>query len=110
MANKDILTPAQRRIINEAQLRPDHAVRLFGIPYTTKDRLKELGIIETVSTLTGDEAKEMRKKIKAYAGELLSVAETADLHKLADISAEIQNCTWRLQTTKTVLTAAGLAV
>lgn len=108
---KDILTPAQRRLIKQSKKDPEFRFFGYGVSYVTKAKLKELGIIETVLSHTPEQLAEMRSQIQQSCLEMSeAINRGADSKVLTDIAYKINSTANGLRSTKTVLTEYGKTV
>lgn len=104
------LTPAQLQLIKDAQAKEDGRVNFYGIRETTKQKLMDGGLVETVMVHTPDEQAELKDEIRGLTVSLTSGLDTASSVALARISREISHRITKIFSTKDVLTDLGKTV
>jgi len=105
------LTPAQLRLIKDAQNREDCVVSFYGQRETTKQKLLDGGLVETVWTLTDEERAAKRAEVAEACNELRQAIFTdASAVRLGRIARSISNGTSKLFYTKEILTDLGKTV
>jgi len=111
MSNTD-LTMAQRQLIADAKKHPQHIVNFYGIRETTKAKLIDVGLVETVLTLGDVEQIERRIQIQALCDDLKKILgdPTTPKYHTERAAREISRLTATLFGTQNVLTEKGLEV
>lgn len=104
------LTDAQKRLIREAQSRDDNRINFYGIPEKTQNKLRELGLFETVLSLSATEIADTKDAIHKDCSLLVGMLDTGLQLHVQRTGRSITNNINRLYATKNVLTEKGLLV
>lgn len=112
MSKTNDLTMAQRQLILDAKTHERHAVNFYGIRETTKQKLIDLGLVETVLTLGDVEQIERRIQIQALCDDLKKILSdpSSPQYHTQRAAREITRLTATLFGTTDILTEKGKEV
>lgn len=110
-----VLTPAQKRVIEDAKAKDRFQVRTYGMSWKTLDKLHSLGLVEKVPFLEdASKVKECEAQIKALCDLMKHQIDETDNHTdskqataLRRIGDNIKRLLKDLSGTITVLTEKG---
>lgn len=105
------LTPAQTRLIKEAQKKEDGRINFYGIPEKTQQKLRENGLVQTVFANSPKEREAIRAEIKDLCDELKAMVDTSTSVQIGRTARAITSlASHKLFATKDVLTDLGKTV
>ena len=104
------LTPAQLRLLKDAQAREDFVVSFYGQRETTKQKLIDGGLVETVLNKTPDEITALKAEVKTLCTDLLATIDTGTALQIGRIVRNISYVSGKIFGTKDVLTDLGKTV
>jgi len=105
------LTPAQLRLIKEAQGKEDGRINFYGIPEKTQQKLRELDLVQTVFANTPEEREASRNEIKNLCDELKAMVDASTSVQIGRTARAITTLAChKLFATKDVLTDLGKTV
>jgi hypothetical protein len=105
------LTPAQLRLIKEAQTKDDGHLNFYGVPEKTQQKLRDGGLVQTVFANSPDEREAIRAEVKDLCDHLKASIDTSTSVQIGRTARAISNLSsQKLFATKDVLTDLGKAV
>jgi hypothetical protein len=99
------LTPAQQRLLKEAEVRPDKRVLFYGMPEKTQTKLLESGLVKKVYAVErhGEEYKKVKTELYQLADDVKIAISYEKWDKVAEVAQQIENRARKLEYQITVL-------